>query len=80
MMGAELLFYPTAIGNEPILDIDSKPHWQRCMQGHAGANLVPVIASNVLVRKRSGYFHEFYGSSLSPMRPVRSLLRQTGVS
>lgn len=44
--GAELLFYPTAIGSEPILDCDSMPHWRRCMQGHAAANLMPVIAAN----------------------------------
>lgn len=46
LMGAELLLYPTAIGSEPILDCDSKGHWQRCMQGHSAANLVPVIAAN----------------------------------
>jgi len=46
LMGAELLLYPTAIGSEPILECDSMPHWQRCMQGHAAANLVPVIAAN----------------------------------
>lgn len=44
--GAELLFYPTAIGSEPILDTDSKGHWQRTMQGHAAANIMPVIAAN----------------------------------
>ncbi|MCR4643848.1 MAG: N-carbamoylputrescine amidase [Oscillospiraceae bacterium] len=44
--GAELLFYPTAIGSEPILDCDSMPHWQRTMQGHAAANVMPVIAAN----------------------------------
>lgn len=44
--GAELLFYPTAIGSEPILSVDSMPHWRRCMQGHAAANLMPVIAAN----------------------------------
>lgn len=44
--GAELLFYPTAIGSEPILDVDSMPHWRRCMQGHSACNLVPVIAAN----------------------------------
>src|SRR5699024_2239915 len=44
--GAELLFYPPAIGSEPILDVDSMPHWQRTMQGHAAANVVPVIAAN----------------------------------
>lgn len=46
VMGAELIFYPTAIGSEPILESDSMPHWRRCMQGHAGSNLVPVIAAN----------------------------------
>ena len=46
LMGAELLLYPTAIGSEPILDCDSAGHWRRCMQGHAGSNLVPVLAAN----------------------------------
>ena len=44
--GAEILFYPTAIGSEPILECDSMPHWRRCMQGHAGCNLDPVVAAN----------------------------------
>lgn len=46
VMGAELLFYPTAIGSEPILECDSMPHWRRCMQGHSACNLIPVIAAN----------------------------------
>lgn len=46
LKGAELLFYPTAIGSEPILACDSMPHWRRCMQGHAATNLMPVIATN----------------------------------
>lgn len=46
LQGAELLFYPTAIGSEPILDCDSMSHWRRVMQGHAAANLIPVIAAN----------------------------------
>ncbi len=46
LMGAELLFYPTAIGSEPILEVDSMPHWRRCMQGHSAANIMPVIAAN----------------------------------
>lgn len=46
LQGAELLLYPTAIGGEPIIECDSMPHWRRCMQGHAAANLVPVIAAN----------------------------------
>ncbi len=44
--GAELLFYPTAIGSEPILDCDSMPHWRRVMQGHSASNVMPVIAAN----------------------------------
>lgn len=46
LKGAELLFYPTAIGSEPILECDSMPHWRRSMQGHAAVNLMPVIAAN----------------------------------
>ena len=44
--GAEILLYPTAIGSEPILDVDSSGHWRRVMQGHSAANLTPVIAAN----------------------------------
>lgn len=44
--GADFIFYPTAIGSEPILECDSAGHWQRCMQGHAAANITPVIAAN----------------------------------
>ena len=51
LLGAELIFYPTAIGTEPILECDSMPHWRRCMQGHAAANLVPVIAANRIGRE-----------------------------
>lgn len=46
IMGAQLILYPTAIGSEPILSCDSMPHWRRCMQGHAAANIIPVIAAN----------------------------------
>ena len=46
LMGADLLLYPTAIGSEPILEVDSAGHWQRTMQGHAAANVVPVVAAN----------------------------------
>lgn len=46
LKGAQLLFYPTAIGSEPIIECDSMPHWRRCMQGHAAANVIPVIAAN----------------------------------
>ena len=46
VQGAEILLYPTAIGSEPILNVDSSGHWRRVMQGHAAANLVPVAAAN----------------------------------
>jgi N-carbamoylputrescine amidase len=64
LMGAEVLLYPTAIGSEPHdASIDSRDHWQRCMQGHAAANLVPLVASNRVGTER-GQQHEmtFYGS------------------
>lgn len=46
LAGAEMILYPTAIGSEPILNCDSMEHWRRCMQGHAGSNLLPVMAAN----------------------------------
>lgn len=44
--GAELLLFPTAIGSEPILGVDSSAHWRRAMQGHAASDLMPVLAAN----------------------------------
>lgn len=47
LLGAELLLFPTAIGSEPQdSTLDSRAHWRRVMQGHAGANMCPLIASN----------------------------------
>ncbi|HTO19666.1 MAG TPA: N-carbamoylputrescine amidase [Pseudomonas sp.] len=65
LQGAELLFYPTAIGSEPHdASITSRDHWQRVQQGHAGANLMPLIASNRIGREeQDGYDITFYGSS-----------------
>lgn len=65
LMGAEILFYPTAIGSEPQDGtIDSKDHWQVCMLGHAAANLVPVIASNRIgLEEDEDSNITFYGSS-----------------
>jgi len=65
LLGAELLLYPTAIGSEPPDPTwDSSGHWQRVMQGHAGANLMPVVAANRIGRE-VGETTEitFYGSS-----------------
>lgn len=65
LMGAELLFYPTAIGSEPQDgSIDSKDHWQACMLGHAAANLIPVVASNRIGKEvDEDSSIDFYGSS-----------------
>ncbi len=70
--GAEVIFYPTAIGSEPILECDSMPHWRRCMQGHSASNVIPVIAANRIGKEdvkpceENGYQTSsllFYGSS-----------------
>ncbi|PWC36843.1 N-carbamoylputrescine amidase [Azospirillum sp. TSO22-1] len=65
LKGAELLFYPTAIGSEPQdASLDSRDHWTRVMQGHAGANLMPLIASNRIGREEAESCGiTFYGSS-----------------
>ena len=65
LRGAELLFYPTAIGSEPQdPGLDSKDHWQRAMQGHAAANMVPLIASNRIGREDGKTCAlTFYGAS-----------------
>lgn len=65
LLGAEILFYPTAIGSEPHdPTINSRDHWQRVQQGHAGANLMPLVASNRVGREeQDGYAITFYGSS-----------------
>ena len=65
LLGADLLFYPTAIGSEPHdPSIDSRDHWQRCMQGHAAANVMPLVASNRVGPERGEkYDMTFYGSS-----------------
>ncbi len=70
LMGAELFFFPTAIGTEPppAMPVNSREHWQRTQQGHAAANLTPLIAANRYGLERSLqnpkdlYLH-FYGSS-----------------
>ena len=65
LQGAQLLFYPTAIGSEIATpELDSKDHWQTTMRGHSAANMVPVIASNRIGTEESrGVEMTFYGSS-----------------
>jgi len=70
LLGAELFFFPTAIGSEPppALAVNSREHWQRTQQGHAAANLTPLVASNRYGLERSlqnpdGLYIRFYGSS-----------------
>jgi N-carbamoylputrescine amidase len=70
LAGAEVLLYPTAIGSEPppALPVNSRDHWQRTQQGHAAANLMPLVAANRYGLERSlqdpaGLYIRFYGSS-----------------
>jgi len=65
LMGAEILLYPTAIGSEPQDPaLDSRDHWQRVMQGHAAANLTPLVAANRVGREVMDDSEiTFYGSS-----------------
>ncbi|MEM9759844.1 MAG: N-carbamoylputrescine amidase [Pseudomonadota bacterium] len=68
LMGAEVLLYPTAIGSEPgDPDLNSREHWMRVMQGHAAANIMPLVASNRIGREVAtqddSLTLDFYGSS-----------------
>jgi N-carbamoylputrescine amidase len=64
LKGADILFYPTAIGNELRSDYDSSDAWQRAMQGHAASNIVPVVASNRIgVEEVQNQSNGFYGRS-----------------
>ncbi len=61
LLGAEVLLYPTAIGSEPHdAELDTKDPWQRVMQGHAVANVMPVVAANRIGTEEG---QRFYGSS-----------------
>ena len=65
LMGAELLFYPTAIGSEPYdAELDTSRMWRRAMQGHAVSNCIPIIASNRIGTENSVNGKQvFYGHS-----------------
>lgn len=65
LMGAEILFYPSAIGSEPAdPSLDSFGHWQRTMQGHAAANLLPLVACNRIGTEHFGTSQiTFFGGS-----------------
>ena len=64
LKGAEVLFYPTAIGDELMSEYDSSGAWQRVMQGHAAANIMPVVASNRIGSESvKGQVNGFYGKS-----------------
>jgi N-carbamoylputrescine amidase len=82
LLGAEALFFPTAIGTEPppAPPIDSCDHWRRVMQGHAGANLMPLVASN-RIGTETGANGEmtFYGSSFiaGPMGELAAEMNRT---
>jgi N-carbamoylputrescine amidase len=62
LMGAEVLFYPTAIGSEPYdADLDTSRVWRRAMLGHAASNCMPVVAANRIGVEEQG--QTFYGHS-----------------
>ena len=64
LKGAEIIFYPTAIGSEPEIHIDSKEHWQRVQMGHAATNTVPVVVANRIgLEEGESCSLTFYGSS-----------------
>lgn len=64
LMGADMIFYPTAIGSEPEIGIDSASHWQRVQMGHSAANIIPVIAANRIGEEvGESCTLTFYGSS-----------------
>ena len=64
LKGADILFYPTAIGDEPRSNYDSSGAWQIVMQGHAAANVMPVVASNRIgFETVKGQTNGFYGKS-----------------
>jgi N-carbamoylputrescine amidase len=65
LAGAEVLFYPTAIGSEPYdAALDTHAQWQRAMQGHAVANAVPIVAANRIgLEDNDGVGQKYYGHS-----------------
>ena len=64
LKGAEIIFYPTAIGSEPEIGLDSKEHWQRVQMGHSASNTIPVVAANrVGLEVGKSCELTFYGSS-----------------
>ncbi|MFA6188484.1 MAG: N-carbamoylputrescine amidase [Sulfuricurvum sp.] len=64
LMGADMIFYPTAIGSEPEIGVDSASHWQRVQMGHSAANIIPVIVANRIGEEAGeSCTLTFYGSS-----------------
>ena len=64
LMGAEVLFYPTAIGTEPYdANLDTSRMWRRAMIGHAVSNCMPVVASNRIGVEGEDTVQTFYGHS-----------------
>lgn len=64
LMGADMIFYPTAIGSEPEIGVDSASHWQRVQMGHGAANIIPIIAANRIGEEvGESCTLTFYGSS-----------------
>lgn len=81
LLGADVLLYPTAIGSEPAEPAcDSSGHWTRTMQGHAAANMMPLVASNRVGEEfGKGFSMTFYGSSFIA-GPQGEIVQQAGRS
>ena len=65
LKGADFIFFPTAIGSEPVLPYDTSVHWKNALIGQAALNLVPVIAANRIGSETDGPSSmTFFGNSL----------------
>jgi len=79
LLGADILFYPTAIGSEPQdRSLDSARHWQTVMQGHAAANMIPVLAANRCGTEQGRDFSQTYFGSSFIAGPTGDILQQAG--
>ncbi|UCE91878.1 MAG: N-carbamoylputrescine amidase [Methanobacteriota archaeon] len=78
LKGADIIMYPTAIGSEPVYNVDTAGHWRMVMRGHAAANMTPLCASNRIgVEKGESTEITFYGSSFIA-GPDGSILAEAG--
>ena len=63
LRGADVLLYPTAIGDEPHRpEHNSRQHWETVMRGHAAANMIPLAAANRVGREQQ---HDAFGNEVA---------------